>query len=261
MPRNKRILRGIAFLLGIGLILILVEEGSRIQGKRSVFPTTEEIFRALWDLLGRRETYAQVLTTVVHAATAIALSAAAGLLLGITEGMMPFLYAMLRPMHTLLRSMPMILLAMIMLVVTRFSKDLMPLLTGCLVLVPMISEAGYEGCRRIDGDLKDVYRMDSRMNLRILFRVYLPLIGGYMKQAFVNACGMGVKVIVTAEYLVQTAESLGQAVYNRLNAVEYAELFAYALIMLALVLILTGIPAAAIRAADRLKKQEEVTSG
>ena len=128
------------------------------------------------------------------------------------------------------------------------------------MLIPLISEAGYEGCRRIDSDLINVYRLDSGINPRILFRVYLPLTGGYMKQAFVNACGMGLKVVVTAEYLVQTAESLGQAVYNRLNAVEYAELFAYALIMLLLVLILTGIPTAAIRIMDRIH-QEEVTSG
>ena len=260
MPRSKRTGEWIAFFLGIGLILILVQEGSLLQGKRPVFPTVEQIFRAFSDLLVREDTYTQILTTMIHVIKAVALSVTIGMLLGIAEGLIPFLHSMLRPLYALLRSMPMILLAMIMMVITRFSKDRMPLLTGCLVLIPMISEAGYEGCVRIDRDLVDVYRLDSRMNGRILLRVYLPLTGGYMKQAFVNACGMGLKVVVTAEYLVQTADSLGQAVYNRLNAVEYAELFAYALIMLLLVLILTGIPAAVIRIAAQIH-QEEVTSG
>ena len=259
MTRNKRIGEWIAFLLGIGLILFLIQQGHDMQGKRAVFPSAEQIFRSFTDLLSSRKTYARIGTTLIQVIQSIALSAAAGMLLGMAEGLVPFLHSLVRPMHTLLRSMPMILLAMIMMVITRFSKELMPLLTGCLVLIPMISEAGYEGCVRIDSDLIDVYRLDSRINPGILFRVYLPLTGGYMKQAFVNACGMGVKVVVTAEYLVQTVNSLGQAVYDRLNAVEYADLFAYILIMVLLVLILTGIPAAVIRIAGR-KHKEEVTN-
>lgn len=260
MPRSKRIGEWAAFLLGIALILALIQLGHHLQGKRAIFPSTGQIVQAFLDLLKREKTYAQIGTTLVHTLETIAVSAAAGILLGTAEGLIPYMHSFMRPLHAMLRSMPMILLAMIMLVVTRFSKDLMPLLTGCLVLTPMISEAAYEGCVRIDPDLISVYRLDGGITPRVLLRVYLPLTGGYIRQAFINACGMGLKVVVTAEYLVHTVNSLGQAVYSDLDSLEYAELFAYALVMVLLVLALTGIPAAAARIAGR-QKNEEVTSG
>jgi hypothetical protein len=42
----------------------------------------------------------------------------------------------------------------------------------------------------------------------VVLHVYIPLISGYIKQALFNAAGMGLKIIITAEYLVQTANSL-----------------------------------------------------
>ena len=260
MARSKKAGEWIAFIAGIGLILALIQAGNILQGKRAIFPPAGETVRAFFDLLCRKETYARIGTTLLHTAEATAVSVAAGMLLGLAEALIPYLHSLLRPLHALLRSMPMILLAMIMLMATRFSKEWMPLLTGCLVLIPMISEAGYEGCRRIDGDLIDVYRLDRRMSPGIILHVYLPLTSGYMKQALVNACGMGLKVIVTAEYLVHTANSMGQTVYLKLDALEYAEVFAWALIMVLLVLVLTGIPAALVRLAGKQKKGE-ITSG
>jgi len=260
MRRNKKVGEWAAFILGIGLILALIQAGNALQGRRPVFPSADQTVRAFFELLSRKETYAEIGTTLAHAVKAIALSAVIGTVIGLGEGLIPYLHALLRPLHALLRSMPMILLAMVMLMATRFSKEWMPVLTGCMVLVPMISEAGYEGCTRIDRELIDVYRLDSRTSPRIILRVYLPMMSGYMKQAFVNACGTGLKVIVTAEYLVHTMRSLGQAVYLKLDALGYEEVFAYALIMALLVLVLTGIPALIVRIVNRQKK-EEVTTG
>ena len=260
MRRNKKIGEWAAFILGIGLILALIQAGNALQGRRPVFPSAEQTVRAFFELLSRKETYAEIGTTLAHAVKAIALSALIGTVMGLGEGLIPYLHALLRPLHALLRSMPMILLAMVMLMATRFSKEWMPVLTGCMVLVPMISEAGYEGCTRIDRELIDVYRLDSRTSPRIILRVYLPMMSGYMKQAFVNACGMGMKVIVTAEYVVQIRDSLGKTVYDRVYAYEYPELFAYGLIMVLLVLLLTGVPAGIIRITGK-KKKSEVTSG
>jgi ABC-type nitrate/sulfonate/bicarbonate transport system permease component len=76
----------------------------------------------------------------------------------------------------------------------------------------------------------------------VLFSVYLPLMAGYLKQAYVNAVGMGIKIIVTTEYLVQTKNSLGKAIYSSAYFNEYAEIYAYALIMILIVILLTKIP-------------------
>ena len=63
-----------------------------------------------------------------------------------------------------------------------------------------------------------------------------------MKQAFFNAAGMGLKIVVSAEYLVQTNNSLGKAVYSSAYFLEYAEIYAYAFIMIVLVALTAELP-------------------
>ena len=108
--------------------------------------------------------------------------------------------------------------------------------------------------RRIEPEMIDVYRMNSGLNLTIIVRVYLPMMSGYMKQAFINAAGMGLKVIVTSEYLVQTRDSLGKTIYTASYFNEYPDIYAYALIMIGLVALLTGVPRLLIRAAENRRK-------
>jgi ABC-type nitrate/sulfonate/bicarbonate transport system permease component len=117
-----------------------------------------------------------------------------------------------------------------------------PVTAACMILIPLFSEAVYEGCRSLEPELIDVYRMNGGFGFEVAVHVYLPLISGYLRQAFVNAAGMGLKVAVSAEYLVQTKDSLGKAVYSSAYFSEYAEIYAYALIMVFLVLLLTEVP-------------------
>ena len=256
MLKNKKAREGIAFLLGIVLILILIEAGSALKGDRLVFPTAGEISRAFVRLISSGSTWTRIGTTLLHIIEALALSVLIGTGLGIAEGLIPFLHALLRPMMALLRSLPMILLVIIIMVIAPYS--MVPVLTCGMVLIPMISEAGYEGVVRMDPELIDVYRMNSGLNMTILVKVYLPMMSGYMKQAFINAAGMGLKVIVTSEYLVQTRDSLGKTIYTASYFNEYAEIYAYALIMIGLVVLLTGVPRLLIRAAEN--RRTPVTS-
>ena len=124
-----------------------------------------------------------------------------------------------------------------------------------LILIPMIAEAACEGCRRIEPELIDVYRMNSGLNPRVIFRVYLPLMGGYLRQAWFNAAGMGVRMVVTTEYLVQTKNSLGKAVFTSGYFFEYDEIYAYALMMILLVLFLSEAPRGIAKTVQKRKKR------
>ena len=139
MARNKRISEWAGFILGIGLILAILQLGNHLQGKRAIFPTAAETIQALQSLLSRKSTYTEIGTTLIQVVQSVAFSAFIGIALGTAEGIVPFLHSLLRPLYALLRSIPLIVLGMIMLVATRFSKTLMPVWTGCLILVPMIS--------------------------------------------------------------------------------------------------------------------------
>ena len=238
--KKKKANSFIRLLLGVALAAGLIQLAGWLKGDRLVFPDIGEILRAFFALLAAPGTYGAILVTLRHLLIAVLLSTVIGVGLGLAEGLSEWVRDLLQPLMILLRSIPMIVLTVIIMVLLPYR--LVPMVGTTLILVPLISEAACEGCLRIEPELMDVWRLNSRLSLPVIRQVYLPLMAGYLKQSYVNAAGMGLKLAVTAEYLVQTRDSLGKAVYSSVYFNEYAEVYAYALIMVALVLLLSEAP-------------------
>ena len=244
----------LAFCLGIVLIGAVIQGAGALKGDDLVFPGVDEILRAFLRLMGEKKTYALIWTTMQHLIAVMAASTVIGVALGLAMGLLPFLRRMMQPLMIFLRSLPMVILIVIMMVIADYSH--VPVLASSIVLVPMIAEAACEGCVCIDRELIDVYRMNANFNGRVLFRVYLPLMAGYLRQAWVNAVGMGVKLAVSTEYLVQTKNSLGKAVHTSSYFNEYQDIYAYALVMILLVLAVSEGPVWIGRFAAKLQKRQ-----
>lgn len=240
MEQNKKGLNTLAFCLGILLAGVLIQTAGWLKGDRLVFPDVGEILRTFVRMLGEERTWQQIGTTLVHLVEALAAAAVIGTALGLAQGKSMFIRNLLKPLMILLRSIPMIVMTVIIMVLTKYER--VPLIASALMLIPLISEATAEGLRRIEPEMIDVYRMNSGFNARVLFRVYLPLMAGYLKQAYINAVGMGIKLAVTTEYLVQARNTLGKAVYSSAYFNEYAEIYAYALIMILLATLVSAVP-------------------
>ena len=252
MERNKKKNNTLAFCLGVLLVVALIQAAGWLKGDRLVFPGVGEILAAFVRLLGTGKVWRQIGTTLLHLAEALLVSSMTGIALGLVQGRSPFFRTLLRPLMILLRSIPMIVMTVIIMVLTKYEK--VPLIATSLMLIPLISEATCEGFLRIEPELVDVYRMNSGFTPRVLFRVYLPLMAGYLKQAYINAVGMGIKLTVTTEYLVQARDTLGKAVYSSSYFNEYAEIYAYALIMIFLVVLVGALPGWISRLAEAYRK-------
>lgn len=241
------------FCLGILLIGVLIQAAGALKGDALVFPGVDEILRAFLRLITTGKTYALIWTTLKHLLLSMAVSTVIGVGLGVAMGMLPFLRNLMKPLMIMLRSLPMVILIVIIMVITDYSR--VPVIASSIILIPMIAEAACEGCLRIDKELIDVYRMNANFNVRVLFQVYLPLMAGYLRQAYVSAVGMGVKLAVSTEYLVQTRDSLGKAVHTSGYFNEYQDIYAYALIMILLVLLVSEGPVLIGKAIAVLKRQ------
>ena len=250
---NRKTSQAIAFGLGILLLGILIQAASWIKGDTLVFPGVLSILRAFFRLLGQEKTWQQMSVTLGQLILTLVISTAAGTGIGLAQGLSSFAYRLFQPIMAFLRAIPMIVLTVIIMVLTVYAR--VPVAASSLILIPMIAEAVCEGCRRIEPELIDVWRMNSGMNLRIMGSVYLPLIGGYLKQAWFNAAGMGLRMVVTTEYLVQTRNSLGKAIFTSGYFFEYDEIYAYALIMILLALAISEIPRILGRAVQKRKKR------
>ena len=233
----------LAFCLGILLIGVLMQLAGWLKGDDLIFPGVDEILRAFGRLITTGRTYRLIWTTMQHLLASMALATLIGVGVGLLQGMSGFARRLLTPLMIMLRSLPMVVLIVIVMVIFPENKYRnVPVIASTLILTPIISEATCEGCLRIDRELIDVYRMNSGFNLRVLLNVYLPLMAGYLKQAYINAVGMGIKLAVSTEYLVQTDNSLGKTVTTSISASAFDEIYAYALIMILLVLLVSEAP-------------------
>ena len=238
--RRSKITGGVTFLLGMLLAAGLLQCLSLLKGDSAVFPRVGEIGGAFVRLLMTARTWELIGATLLRLVLSLLIAGALGLTLGVLAGLFPLIRGLLRPLMILLRAIPMIVIAVIVMVLAPYAH--VPVICGSLLLLPLITEAASEGIRRVEPELIDVYRMNSQVSPRIVSQVYLPLIGGYLAQAFQNAVGMGVKVIVTTEFLVQAKDSLGKAVFTSQYFGDYADIYAYALIMALLALLVGGLP-------------------
>ena len=62
---------------------------------------------------------------------------------------------------------------------------------------------------------------------------------------------MGVKLVISTEYMVQTRNSLGKAINTSIYFNEYQDIYAYALIMVLLVILLSELPLRIIKLTDK----------
>ncbi len=239
--KRNRIKETVSFMLGILLLGFLIQLAGSLKGDRLVFPGVPEILKAFFVLLGKPETYRLILTSMKHLIQALLIASLIGIFVGISEGYSDLVRSLFKPFMIFLRSIPMIVMVVIIMVLTKYTR--VPVIATTLFLIPLISEAVCEGYRNMDRNLIDVYRLNGSMSLYVLTHVHLPLMAGYLKQAYISAVGMGLKLVVSTEYLVQTKNSLGKAVYSSSYFNEYEEIYAYALIMIFLVLIVSGVPA------------------
>ena len=242
----------LATAIGIVLIGALIQAAGALKHERLVFPDALTILRAFFRLLGEPATYRMMGTSLRHLLEALIISLLIGVPLGLLEGLNRFARHLLKPFISFIRAIPMIVLIIMVMVLADYSA--VPAVAAVLMLLPMISEATMEGCRSIPQQLIDVYKMNADLNLMVIFRVYLPLMRGYLREAFTEAVGTGMKLVITAEYMVQTRNSLGKAVFSSSYFNDYEDIYAYALLMVLMILILSEVPTRAIEFAG--KKRE-----
>lgn len=243
MDYKTRIKNLILFVAGLLIAALIITIIGIVKDNSIIFPSLIDIIVKFFKLLATASTYKFIGVTLFDFIIVMILSTFIGMLLGTLSGMNDICKGIIRPFLIIFRSLPMIvLIVIIMLTVPNSNYRFVPIIATTFALIPITAEAVSEGMARVDKTYIDVYRMNSNMSPRVVFKVYYPLSAGYIKQAIVNAIGMGIKIIVTTEYIASVRNTLGIAIFNAKAEVEYAEIYAWAIILIIIVLIFEAIP-------------------
>ena len=228
------------YLLGVITIIFVLYLLHLIIANNIIFPDPLTSLKALGSLLVKRETYVILGYTFLRLLISLAVSFIIGGLLGILAGRYVAVKHFLKPWMTLFRSLTLASIIVIIMIVLGFS--LSPYVICMLMLIPIIYEAFLNGISNLDADLMQVLKLESSFNMQVLFNIIFPLAKPFINTAFIQSVGLGVKVLVMAEFICNTKNSIGNALVTAANYLEYDKVFAWSFIAVMFVVIVEAIP-------------------
>lgn len=233
--RWLNIVCSLAALLFMWLVWIIAFYAT---GNALIVPSFSETAASFWQLLGGAEFWIAVgnslgrtllafLISFILAAGCAALSALSGAV-----------KAAFKPIMVIIRTLPTMAVVLIIFKVTLGNKTVSPIIVTCLVLFPMIYAQFIAAIEGIDGGIKEMARVYGISKREKLFKIYLPLISpNVLSQTGANV-SLGLKILISAEVLVNTAKGLGGMMQESSTAAQVATLAALTVAAVLLGLIL-----------------------
>lgn len=228
--KNLYRLLGIISLLLIWLILSLIVDNEIIIPRiSSVFTSLINIIIVPRNLLIILSTFGRLLIAVI-ACLLISL-----LLLSIVIWK-PKTSEFIRSIISVIKTIPIVAIIIILLI--WFGAKNTPLIITSFMIIPLMVESMLTGFTSIDKSYLEELKINGDNYWYAYRNVYLPLISPYIYLGFMQSLGLGLKVLVTAELISQTANSIGNKIYLHKMYLDMSGLFAWVIILITLIIIL-----------------------
>jgi len=222
-------------MLSIFFLFLVWIIASAIVGNDLLLPNPQAVFIAFGKIFIDTDSLSVIFSTILRLLVGLLVASFFGFLLGVIAGFKENIAKFLNPLVTILRTIPVISITVILLIMFGFS--LTPYIITFLMLFPLIYQGTYGAITNIDRELIDVYKLEDNNFFTGLTHCYLPLISKDIRTALLQSLGLGIKVLVMAEYLAQTKNSIGEELYLAKVNLQYDEVFAWTLLLILLALL------------------------
>jgi len=193
-------------------------------------PSIGSVFDAFIRILTHLDSIQVIGFTLLRLFLSIALSGILGISIGILAGLNHKLSLFIRPYVTILRTIPVISIVVILLII--FGYTYTPFIITFLMVFPIIFQSVYQGITHIDHELIDVYKLEEKHLFLAIKILYFPMVKNHIILGLLQSFGLGLKVLVMAEYLAQTRVSIGNSIYLSKINLQYDHVFAWTLILI-----------------------------
>lgn len=230
------ILGSILFFLAWIIISYSIDE--RMMIFPDPFSTIQETFR----ILGTSYVYHCLLWTMIRMFIGFGISFILALLFGALAGHFPSLKTLFGPTITVLKSVPTAALVFLFLVI--IGAKYAPILVVILISFPILYESISAGINNIPEEIINASKIDGSKGLSTILRIRLPLSIPYILVGVASSFALSFKIEIMAEIITgDTSHGIGSAIFyaKQSNPANMVPIFAYSLIAIILVLLLTVI--------------------
>ena len=186
---------------------------SKAVGIELLVPSIPNVIKKFFSLFAQSSFYKAVAGTLGRAAISYFLSFALAIILAVATKICPYLRRALSPIILLIRIMP--TMSIILIALIWFNSSQSTVLVAFCVIFPMLYTCFCDAIESVDKDLIEmskVYKVDRKS---MVLRMYLPQALPMAFTGVKSSIGLNLKLVIAAEVLAQTADSIG--VYMQLS--------------------------------------------
>ncbi len=208
MENNKvKILNLIIPLLSIGVILVFWSIASAVVDSSFILPTISQTVESLFALFLSGDFYLALWLTFLRSLIAFLVSFAVAFCLAFFSAKHQFVKRAIEPIIGVLRALPTIAIVLILLIWT--SSQIAPMIVTMLVVLPTCYTNMYSAFSSIDKTVSEAGMVDGADKKRLLLLVEFPQVAPAFYSAIGSGLSLNFKLMVAAEVIAQTADSIG----------------------------------------------------
>lgn len=232
MKRSLYILSPILTIIMIWYLLFFIID------EPLIVPSFNDVMTALFHLITSSKIL-PLFASLLRLLLSFIFSALSGITLGFIGSKYALFERFNRPFVTILRVIPVLSIIVILFIIV--GSTFSPYIITFLIIFPLFYQATLEGMKQIDPALIDVLKLNE-MHRRESFKyVYIPCLADTLFLTMFQTLGLGIKVLVMAEYLMQTKQSMGNAIYLAKIQLNYQDVYAWTVILILLAIMLESI--------------------
>lgn len=218
---------------GILLLILAWIIVSTLANDSLIFPTIDQIFKAIIDIFCKGTNLKYIGFDIIRIVFSIIVSFAASIMIVFIYIRFKNSYHFLKPILVFFKTIPVVAISIFIWLLVGGKN--VPIITTVLVTVPVIIQGLVGAIDSMDQNLMDELRMVNNNHFIAFFKVYLPYLLPYIFISFFQTFGLGLKVLVTSEYLSQTNNSIGKALYNAQSNIALDVILAWSIIIIVFV--------------------------
>ena len=206
--RLKKISWNILYaIIIIALVLSVWLVAAKLVGSELVLPGISDTFAALTELLVYKTFWAALSGTLIRALIAYAASVAVFFALFYFCTAYYGFRRVAEPIISAFRTLP--TMAVALLFAIWVGGYIAPIVLGTFVVVPQLYSAVSARNATVESELKEICKLNGSSRPQTFKALYLPHAAAGFPESFASSLSFCIKIVIAAEILMQTANSLG----------------------------------------------------
>lgn len=230
-----RILNLILYLIPIGCVLALWWGAAAVIDSEYILPNISATFSALFILLESSEFYLALAFTLGRSLIAFIVSFVLAFILSVVSRLVKNAEKVIAPLISIMRALPTV--AVVLLLLFWTNSKIAPIIVTMLVVLPTTYTQLKSGFDGVDKITVDAGLVDGASRLRAFIKIELPQTLPNILSAIGSGISLNFKLMVAAEVLSSTANSLGYLLNTSKVYFEIANMIALVVVAVAIGLV------------------------